>query len=243
MTMTSIIIPTYNGRELLAACIQSIRSSTSSPYELIVVDNGSVDGTAEYCREEQLTYVGLPDNRGFPAACNIGLRLAKGSSLMLLNNDVVVTGGWLERLLEALHSAPDIGIVGPCSNRVSGSQKVRLGYASMEQFHCEAHRYMEARRGIRTATRRLTGFCFLFRRELWERIGELDERFTPGYYEDDDYCYRARRAGYRLLIARDAYVHHIGSASFRRHSKRSKLLYINRRKFIRKWGVHPHRFI
>lgn len=80
MTLTSIIIPTYNRLGLLRSCVESIRAHTRSPYEIIVVDNASDDGTEAYCRASKLTFISLPENRGFPLACNIGLQLAAGRS-------------------------------------------------------------------------------------------------------------------------------------------------------------------
>lgn len=80
MIKTSIIIPTYNGLKLLEACVESIRQHTASPYEIIVVDNASTDDTAAFCRKNKLTFISLPENRGFPAACNLGLQLASGMS-------------------------------------------------------------------------------------------------------------------------------------------------------------------
>lgn len=81
MTLTSIIIPTYNRLGLLRSCVESIRAYTDSPYEIIVVDNASSDETDAYCRANKLTFVSLPENRGFPLACNLGLQLAAGDEL------------------------------------------------------------------------------------------------------------------------------------------------------------------
>lgn len=242
--MTSIIIPTYNGLSLLQSCVQSIRGCTPEAHEIIVVDNGSTDGTVEFCREAGLTFASLPYNYGFPAACNVGLKMSRGEQLLLLNNDVIVTHEWLTRLLEGLHSGEDVGLIGPTSNRVSGRQQIKLGYRGITEYHAAAAGYTEANRGVRLPVSRLVGFCLLFRRTVMDKIGLLDERFSPGHYEDDDYCYRARKLGYRLLIARDCYVHHMGSASFRKKQQRSlkRLIAVNRKKFIRKWGVYPAKY-
>ncbi|WP_010271059.1 glycosyltransferase family 2 protein [Paenibacillus senegalensis] len=242
--LTSIIIPTYNGLPLLQSCIQAIQQHTSEPYEIIVVDNGSKDGTNEYCRSMGFTFASLAVNKGFPIACNIGLRMAAGDQLLLLNNDVIVSKDWLKNLLAGLYSGNDVGLIGPTSNRVSGRQQIRLNYQGLDGYPDAAARYMSSHEGVRLEVKRLVGFCLLFRRKVMEDIGLLDERFTPGHYEDDDYCYRARLRGYRLLIARDCYVHHLGSASFKRRKRMAlrRLIANNRRKFIRKWGVHPGQF-
>ncbi|MDF2724056.1 MAG: glycosyl transferase family 2 [Paenibacillus sp.] len=246
MNGTSIIIPTYNGLSLLRECLQAIEVYTDSPYEIVVVDNGSTDGSAEFCLKKPVTLVSLAENRGFPAACNIGLRAASGQNLLLLNNDVVVSHGWLANLLSCLHSDRRNGIVGPRTNYASGKQMMaELSYDSIDQFHQLAETLNRPDRHKWTEVQRLVGLCFLFKRELMERIGLLDERFSPGHYEDDDYCYRARLAGYRLIMAGDSVVHHHGSASFRKEGQEAmdRLVETNYRKFIEKWGVDPKSFI
>lgn len=245
MAMTSIIVPTYNAKELLSSCIRSIQLYTAVPYEIIVVDNGSTDGTAEWCKEQMLNVVQLPSNQGFPAACNAGLAAAAGDTLLLLNNDVIVSHNWLPCMLACLNSSADTGIVGPMANVASGKQKRKADYRTIRQFHLRAKRYNKHNPKRWRPMRRIVGLCFLFKREVLEKIGNLDEAFTPGYYEDDDYCYRARRAGFRLKMAGNVMVHHYGSVSFRREYRlrRSRLLAENRMKFIQKWGVDPRRFI
>jgi GT2 family glycosyltransferase len=153
-------------------------------------------------------------NLGFPAASNQGIRAATGRQILLLNNDTVVTTGWLAHLLRALHSAPEIGLAGPCSNYVSGEQQVAASYDELEALDSFAWDWGKANAGMLTDTDRLVGFCLLIRREVVERIGLLDERFGMGSFEDDDYSRRALRAGYRAVIARDAFIHHFGGRTF-----------------------------
>lgn len=245
MTLTSIIIPTFNGLRLLRPCIESIRVHTGTPYEIIVVDNGSQDGTDEYCRTNKLTFISLPENRGFPVACNLGLQLASGDELLLLNNDVIVSQDWLDNLKNALYSAPDVGIVGPVTNYASGRQRVETAYTDLAGYHAEALAVNTQGSLGWMESRRLVGLCFLFKRELMEAIGLLDERFSPGHFEDDDYCYRARMRGYRLLIAGNCLVHHEGSASFKEvySSEIQELVMRNRKIFMDKWHVDPVQFI
>lgn len=245
MTLTSIIIPTYNGLDLLRRCVEAIRAHTATPYEIIVVDNASQDGTDAFCRLEKITFISLPDNRGFPSACNLGLQLARGDELLLLNNDVTVSEGWLNNLKAVLYSAPDIGIVGPVTNYASGPQQVKTHYEGLAEFHEAAKRANIPNPFKWKETRRLIGLCFLLKREVLEAVGLLDERFSPGHYEDDDYCLRARMQGYRLLIAGDCLVHHEGSASFKEvyHSGWQELVERNRKIFMDKWGVDPAMFI
>jgi GT2 family glycosyltransferase len=239
---TSIIIPSFNELPLLKDCLYSIKKHTVTPYEIIVVDNGSSDGTAEFCMNEQIPFISVPHNRGFPAACNLGLNIASGDALLLLNNDVIVTPHWLSNMLDCLKSSDDIGLVGPLTNYASGKQQIEVSYTDLDQM---AEKFNRTDPDKWQQADRIVGFCILFKRQLLERIGELDERFSPGHYEDDDYCYRARNAGYRLMIAGDVYIHHHGSVSFERRKKSElkELIENNRKKFIEKWGVDPHTFI
>lgn len=244
--LTSIIIPSFNGALLLESCLSSLREYTPEPYEVIVVDNGSHDETMEVCRKYRCRFIRFPRNQGFPIACNAGLKLARGELLVLLNNDVLVSNNWLHNMRSALLSSPKVGIVGPLTNYASGIQRVKAPpYATLSE-------YLQIRDSLNTPdpakwrdVERLVGFCMLFRRQLLHEIGLLDERFSPGHYEDDDYCHRTRAKGYRLLIAGDTFVHHHGSASFRKqHSAYlKKVLRRNLNLFIRKWGYDPRTLI
>lgn len=243
--LTSIVIPTYNGLQLLVPCIESIRRYTEVPYEIIVVDNGSTDGTQEYCIQAGLTLIALPKNEGFPAACNRGLAVASGEQLLLLNNDVIVTPRWLSNMLRALYSADDVGIVGPITNYASGRQQVDMTWNSLEDFMQIAERHNQSDPAKWQEVKRLVGLCFLFRRKLWDMVGRLDERYSPGHYEDDDYCYRARQKAFRLFISGDTLVYHEGSVSFAANHPNDwkALIERNRRIFIDKWGVDPWIFM
>lgn len=242
---TSIIIPTYNGLRLLRTCVEHIRAHTEVPYELIVVDNGSRDGTVEYCLEENIFLLSLPANTGFPAACNLGMKAARGDSLLLLNNDVFVSPRWLSNLKRALYSSRDVGIVGPVTNYASGIQQVRVNYSNLEGYLLEAEERNHSDPARWREVKRIVGLCFLFKREVMDAVGFLDESFSPGHYEDDDYCYRARMSGFRLLAAGDVLVHHEGSASFRACFPwgYQDLIERNRKRFMEKWGCSPLAFI
>lgn len=245
--LTSIVIPSYNGLPLLSRCVDSIRANTSpaSPFEVIVVDNGSGDGTAEHCEREGLIVVSLPANAGFPEACNKGLAVSSGEQLMLLNNDCMAAPGWLHQLLTALYSAEDIGIVGPVTNYASGRQKIETGLSGAAELLAFAAGHNRTDAAKWQEVKRLVGFCMLFKRPLYERIGPLDEGFSPGHYEDDDYCYRTVRAGRRLLMCGDTFIYHEGSASFRQQHPEgwNGLIERNRKRFMDKWGCDPLQFI
>ena len=241
----SIIIPTYNRLDLLQRCVDSIVCHTSFPYEIIVVDNASQDGTAEWCRREKITVISLPRNTGFPIACNKGMQYASGETIVLLNNDTVVTKNWLNNLSAALYSSPEVGIVGPVTNYASGSQQMDFPFEEVEE-----HQKIAAEMNVSDPSKwrrveRIVGICFVFRRSLTKRIGLLDERFSPGHYEDDDYCMRVRQQGLCLLVCPDAYIYHEGSASFKKEGDvaQQQLVERNYRMFMDKWHIDPRTFI
>lgn len=236
--LTSIVIVTHNQLQHSHACIESIRHLTDEPYELIFVDNGSTDGTPDYLESfANATVIRNDDNRGFPAAVNQGLEVATGDNILLLNNDTIVTTGWLRRMLDALHSDPAIGLVGPVSNNVSGAQQIAVDYDDLAALDGFAWDETSQHAGERIPTDRLVGFCLLFERALLNAVGRLDERFGIGNFEDDDFCRRASHAGYKAVIARDAFVHHEGGATFRATGVDfSALMTENRRKFDEKWN-------
>ena len=215
---TSIIILSFNTLELLQLCIASVREHTEAgTYEIIVVDNASKDGSAEWLKEEKgLICICNEENVGFPKGCNQGLEVATGTELLLLNSDVIVTKNWLRNLRRALYSSPKVGAVSCVANHCPHHQAVAVSYESLEDMQAFAAAYNESDPARWEKRTTLVGFCYLFKREVLEEIGFLDTRFSPGNYEDDDYSLRILQAGYDLLLCRDTFIHHFGSASFRK---------------------------
>jgi len=239
----SIIILTWNQLPLTKECLASIEHHTPEQHEVIVVDNGSTDGTITWLRElvtarKNYSLIENSENLGFSKGCNQGIEAAQGTHILLLNNDTVVTPGWLSGLLACLHSAPDVGIVGPMTNSISGIQMVPdVGYADTTSLDGYAVDFQQKYRGRRIPLRRIVGFCMLFRRELAQLIGLLDEQFGSGNFEDDDYCLRAALNGYRNLVAGDVFIHHHGSASFKGNGiDFTNAMTGNHSLFSRKWS-------
>jgi GT2 family glycosyltransferase len=215
---TSIVIPTINQQKYLADCIESIGRFTPEPHEIIVIDNGSTDGTADYLRSlprNKVRFKCFDRNLGFAGAVNQGLMMARGSTILFLNNDTVVTEKWLANLLACLEANPRHGLVGPVTNYISGDQLIKTTYGTMEEMHRFARAFNRLDASKWTATERLTGFCVLMRRDVFRRIGYLDEGFEIGNCEDDDYGFRCRLLGLDLIIAKDTFIHHVGSTTIK----------------------------
>jgi GT2 family glycosyltransferase/tetratricopeptide (TPR) repeat protein len=196
-------------------CLESLRRNTPQGHEVIVVDNGSSDGTIDFLRQSsQVRLIENAENRGYPAAANQSIQAARGGYALLLNNDVVVPAGWLGRLLAPFERDPRLGLAGPRTNRISGPQQIVVSYRDLADLDRFAADHAGRHAGELHPATRLVGFCLLIRREVIDTIGLLDERFGMGNFEDDDFCRRAIGAGFGAAIVGDAYVHHFGSASF-----------------------------
>ena len=242
--LTSIVILTWNELECTRECLESIERHTPEPHEVILVDNGSTDGTLPYLREfcaERSGYrlIENGSNLGFAAGCNIGMAQAVGGHILLLNNDVVVTRGWLSGMLDALAREPGAGLAGPMTNQIAGPQKIGgAGYRSRAELESFAGSFRSANYGRRIPVDRLVGFCLLFSREVLEAVGELDPRFGSGNFEDDDFCLRAALKGYGCVIAGDVFIHHYGSRSFTGNRiDYAAAMRQNRRLFDLKWEL------
>ncbi len=217
--LASLVILCCNELEYTRQCLESVLARTRPPFELVLVDNGSSDGTPDYLRAlqgrlgpDRVRVLRNGANLGFAAGCNQGLAAARGEFLVLLNNDTVVTEGWLEGLLRwALADWPRNGLVGAVTNYASPPQQVEAGYQTLAEMERFAARRRAEYAGRATEVERLVGFCLLLRRDVLEAVGGLDERFGLGFFEDDDWGVRARRAGFRLLVAEEVFVHHYGS--------------------------------
>ncbi|MDU4962077.1 MAG: glycosyltransferase [Sporomusaceae bacterium] len=244
--LTSIIIITYNKFDYNRLCIESIRQFTDpGSYELLVIDNHSTDETVEWLRRQQdIHCVFNSANTGFPAACNQGIAIARGDSVLLLNNDTIVTPGWLNNLRRCLFSQPEIGAAGAITNSCSNFQSIPCDYADREEMLRFAAAINKPNPDRWENRGRLVGFCMLIKRTVIDTVGLFDETFSPGNYEDDDYSLRIRRAGYRLLLCRDCFIHHFGSVSFSGFGEKAaafnRLLETNKQKFIDKWDINPH---
>lgn len=206
---TSIIIPCYNEVKSVRRCIESIMSRTDSAYEIIVVDNHSQDGTGHYLKQLDgvVRYHILPGHYGFTGAANRGLMMAKGTTLMLLDHHAVVTDKWLDNMLRCLESDPDGGMVGAVSNGLEGVQHFDMSFKSIESMHKFASWNNNGDPARWGTAEKLSAKCLLFRRELLEKVGFLDEGFREEGAAEEDFCIRAKLQGFSLAYAGDAFIH------------------------------------
>jgi GT2 family glycosyltransferase/glycosyltransferase involved in cell wall biosynthesis len=247
----SIVIISYEAFPYLRECLSSILQKTSyENYEVIVVDNASskevreyLKATAEVCPKIKLIL--NDDNKGFAAANNQGLKLAEDSDyFVMLNNDVVVPSGWLERLLYYA-SQDELGLVGPVTNCAGNEAKIITSYTSIPEMNGYSWGLRNQYQGEFFDIAVAAMFCVAFRKEVFDKVGYLDESFGLGMFEDDDYAQRMRDAGYRVVCLEDVFIHHYGSISFSQLPKDTytQIFSDNKSKYEKKWGSWiPHTY-
>lgn len=214
----SIIIPNWNGRQHLTACLDALRTQTRRDFEVIVVDNGSTDGSQRLLRESypEVRLVELGQNHGFTGACNAGYAVSRGDTVILLNNDTEADPGWLAAVVDAFGQHPEVGIV---------ASKLLL-FDDRRRFHAAGDYYridgVPGNRGFgQTDTGQYDraeyvfgacGAAAAYRRAMLDEIGFLDDAFFFSC-EDVDLAWRAHLSGWEVLYVPSAVVYHKLKAS------------------------------
>jgi len=206
----SVIIPIWNGASVITRCLDALLPQLGVNDEVICVDNASLDNPAPLIEKygSQVHLIPQPVNLGFAGGVNAGIEVARGKVLILLNQDCIVEPGWLDALVSGLfdHS---IGIAG-CKIRNSDGTLNHLGAQISHPLAFSVH-LTEAEEHTH-CVEYVTGAAFAIRRVVWETVGSFDEAFYPAYYEDADYCYRARRHGYEIVCVSAARATHLFSS-------------------------------
>lgn len=235
-TDCDVVLLSYESPELLKKCVESVLGCTRVPARLIIVDNGSEDPeVARYLQglhgndRVAVEKVFSEENAGFAAGMNKGMRLSDAPFLCLLNNDCVVTEGWLEEMISIANCSDDIGLVNPQSNT--------FGSRPDEGASIDDHgTLLMYKRGKFVELGHAVAFACLIKRKVVDKIGYLDEAFKGVCYEDTDYSARAQQAGFLCVMAEGAYVYHLEQAS-RKNLKGKKEIYRrNRELFEKRWG-------
>jgi O-antigen biosynthesis protein len=242
-SLVSILIPCCGMLEYTQLCVASVFKHTRAPYELIFLDIGSLDGTADFLaglamglQQVRIEVVRTPTDLGIPTVCRDALDRCRGEFMVLLNNDTIVTRGWVNKLIGLLSTSPAVGVVGPMSNYAvmpqlvetvsyrSGPRKnpppgddmVRplVEAAAVQAF---ADTLAETNKGKWVHADRLGGFCLMMKREVCKQImqqGQLDKWTDLSLFDTDILSTKAKQYGYNLAVCRDVFIHHFGTRTF-----------------------------
>jgi GT2 family glycosyltransferase len=213
--LISVVIPNWNGKKFLAGCLDSLKTQTYEPIEVVIVDNGSKDGSVEYLQENYpyVKLVTFPVNTGFSPAVNAGIKASTGEMVALLNNDTVVDPNWMSELIKAMQEHPEAGSAG-CKMLAyddhtlldgagdgyrRGGLPGRIGHKERDTGRFNRKRYLLG----------ACGGAALYRRELFDAIGLFDEDYFA-YLEDVDLGLRAQAAGFKCIYVPTSIVYHLG---------------------------------
>jgi GT2 family glycosyltransferase/2-polyprenyl-3-methyl-5-hydroxy-6-metoxy-1,4-benzoquinol methylase len=238
----SIVIPVYNNLRLTLECLASILQRTKGVrYEVIVINDASTDDTRDVLPLiTNLVYMENAENRGYLRTCNIAAERARGPYLVFLNNDVQVSSGWLQALLETFTQHDNVGAVGPKVLFPDGRLQeagALINPDGTTRFVGLADDPARPRYNYAREIDYCSGVCLMLRKEIFFRLGRFDERLAPAYYEDVDLCLRLRARGLRVLYNPDAViVHHLSaSASSVEPSYKLECVTRNQQRILETW--------
>jgi len=228
MPKVSIIIRCRNNWTLTKKCINSIIDTTEPElYKLVIVNDGSVDDTfnelMKYKNESSCIVINHKESKGAVTATNSGLKYVFKNStpyIMILDNDTELLKNnttWLIDMIKYFEEDESTGIVGACSNKVSGLQNVANTHINQEPKY-------------------LISFAWLMSFRCAKDVGLWDEQYNPGNFEDIDVSIRVKKLGYRLKIAKDVFIEHYGHQTFQQINDVKSLVEVNKRKGLMKWG-------
>lgn len=213
--IVTIVIPNYNGLKYLEACFRSLADQSFQGFSVLVVDNGSQDGSVEWLKERDIPSLFLPENLGFPGAVNLGIQECRTPYVILLNNDTQVDKDYVGEMVKAIERSPKIFSVSPKVIQMykpelmddAGDMYCLLGWAFQRGVGRSSRKYQRPCRIFSACAA-----AAIYRRSVFEEIGYFDEMHFA-YLEDLDVGYRARLVGYDNIYWPSALVYHVGSAT------------------------------
>ncbi len=253
----SLIIPVCNGLSYVQQCIAAIYGHQPSvDFEVVVVDQASTDGSREYLQQVAAEHTNFhlienPVNVGFPRAINQGAAYARGEFLLLVNSDVILAPQCVDRLVRALEADPQLAVVSPVTNYVGRGPQVDPAATALQPTQIADYAASIAdRSGIQLIVDHLVFYCVMVRRHVFEFLNGMSEVYGLGNYEDNDFCLRARLAGYTLALVPGAFAFHFGSRTFKGQQlahtywmQRNERLYFERVSYLSGASPFPQRSV
>ncbi len=243
----SLIVVVWNGLPFLFSCLRSLQQQLTSDDEILVIDNGSTDGSAEFVAEcfPDVRLARLPGNLGYAGGVNYGLHLARGDRFFIFNQDLELCTDWLSYMSSALQE-PSVGIVGCKILYPDGRLQHAGGSIGWPQALPDHYGHLQEDDGRWDQIREVdyvTGAAWGFSASLVHQIGGLDASFWPGYFEEVDFCFRASDAGFRVCYIPEAVAIHVESTTLRQGSEQYlRAFHGNRLRFVMK-RLPPQQFL
>jgi len=242
--LVTIVIPVFNKADYTLRCLEKLIENTPAElFEVVLVDNASTDATPQLLGQlgGDVQVLRNAENQGFVVACNQGAAAGQGKYVLLLNNDTAPQPGWLEELVAAAERDPKVGVVGSKLVYPNGDLQEAGGLVFRDASAWNHGRGDDPDRPEFNQACEVdycSGASLLVRRDLWDRLGGLDLRYAPAYYEDTDLCFGARSLGFQVVYCpASVVVHYEGvtagtdtGSGFKRYQA------VNRDKFLHKWA-------
>ena len=224
--LVSIIIPCFNAVEYTKQCIDSVLLQTNINYELILINNGSTDGTKEYFRTlkrslkpnktlQKITIIQSIKNLGVAKALNLGVSKSAGKYICYLNNDVIVTKDWLKKIVRAAKSDKQIGAVGTMFNAFENKEFIKSMEKNKNLIDFVAQTISVKNSGKIKKAKTIHGLCMFIKKIVFKKAGLFNENFYPCFGEDIEFCERLKKNGYKLIDATDVFIFHYWNKSVR----------------------------
>ena len=235
--LCDIVVPLWNKLKITKDFVASITQNTTVSCRVILVNNGSEDGTPEYLRTlsdgdyVRFKVITNEKNEGFIKAVNRGLAVSKAPYVCMANNDLIFTPGWLEEIVNVFEKHPDVGLLNPNSNNMGLPQPKNV---SLKKFSVD----LKAKHsGVFVEHPFCIGFCMVLRQEVLTKVGGLSEEFMPMFFEDTDYSRRVHQSGFRLGVAKASYVWHMEHGSMSQLGADMEKIFVRSRDiYHKKWG-------
>ena len=228
--------------ETSCLCLNSLISDIKGSHTVVtVIDNGSPDNSAvlqaQFVKNHpQFNSVTLAENLGYAGGMNYGAALIDATWILLIGSDTVFSSGALQLFCDILPTLdPKVGIVGPVTNEAGTAQQMSFLSAAWPSIIQEFQEQYKEPSGLHVPLCRADFFCVAIRKTLWDELGGLDLAYGRGYYEDFDFCLRAKARGYQIIMLEDVFIYHAGSQSFKSDSGQKQLIKKNKDIFIQKF--------
>ena len=232
-----LVLCSWNHLEETQPCLESLLATTRVPCRLFIVDNGSEPDVRAFLAAvkprgaiTEIVVIQNETNEGFPRAINRGLTASAAPFVVILNNDLRFTVGWLQEMIDLANAHPTIGVINPASSTLGNYPAMGMPL----QAHADILR--RQRSGQYTEVGMCIGFCMVVKRELLDRIGGFSEQVQRIFFEDEDFCMRAAVAGFQCVVAEGAYVFHAEHKTVRKMPEREALFARNRDWCRAQWG-------